>query len=1117
MEPEYKSSDKNFIHSPQQEKIIQRLYRLVGPGPALFYKDACWLMVNEPHPSSTTLLVSHLLREIESALRDVLEPFMNHRNFTNKNGDEEQKEEILAVLHALEISLNDPIAVAWLGITGQGRKSLNKRAHRNALEVPRPYDGEFVEFWYNMGDVLDKVLYLFEAKYIVILDQLDNFRKKEKPDNGDAKSLKNNIPNNIAAFSYFFTDLDNPAWLKPLLNEGLFSSPPEPIENKDEGTISFPQWPQSRYLIAMAPLKPGLVSEIILGIKTTNGGVQAELLDAICQFPPDLAAKHVEQVNQWKINVPYLLGIKIGQFISLLSRGKENEGAALLTREFLHLEANRSINSGEETDKTFPISLKPRSGINKWEYSEFLKHNFVDFCTEAPREALTIVINALEDAILLSGDRRNKDFRDFSEIWRPAIENNPQNQGFDEPKYELVTAVRDSAEYCITRDPKSLEAILNELEKKQWTIFKRLALHLIRLFGSNNSQLVEAHIINESLFNYSPVHHEYVYLVKDLFSKLDESKQIKFLSWIKKGPKIRQDDENPKNTIEWWQLRWLTILKGQLTLSLEKERQSLLKDKNEPENPDFLIWSGGVKTGPTSPVTSEEIRVMSTENIITFLHDWKVPSGFTMDSPEGVSRTLSMAIFEAPVRFADEAEKFIGCDPTYIHGIFSGFQKAIEAEAFFDWHPVIKLMNWVVIQGKTISGRQVSDTWDIDPDWGWTRTVIAGLLEKGFSSEKNQIPYTEGLVVWNVLQPLTDDPNPTDFEDSETGMGPAMRSINTTRGTAFHSLIAYALWKKRNILKIKQKNEEEIRLSSDMPEVLAVLEKHLDTNFDPSLSIRAVYGWRFPNLAYLDQKWAIANKDRIFPKKLDSRKYWDAAWSSCVGFNGANKNMLQDLYAEYLYSLSSLETSPMKIEMGNNPNERLVEHLILYFAWNDIELDSEMMTTFWNNSTPDLRSYAIRFIGKVEKSVSTEVISRLKLLWETRLQIMSKAEVNEIYSEELKAFGWIFVNEVYDDEWVLSQLEKVLTISSEIDCDHGVFERLALQSEKYPNQTVKLIERLVEGDKKGWGPTLWKDNINLILSKALLDNDSEAKNEAVVLINRLAALGFTEYMDLLRT
>ena len=62
------------LSDPRQTRTYERLARLVGPGPAAFFLDACRLMEEGKPFQSTTHLVAHLLREIESALRDVLEP-----------------------------------------------------------------------------------------------------------------------------------------------------------------------------------------------------------------------------------------------------------------------------------------------------------------------------------------------------------------------------------------------------------------------------------------------------------------------------------------------------------------------------------------------------------------------------------------------------------------------------------------------------------------------------------------------------------------------------------------------------------------------------------------------------------------------------------------------------------------------------------------------------------------------------------------------------------------------------------------------------------------------------------------------------------------------------------
>ena len=333
METNKTTSTRMFMLSPRQEGISKRLNRLVGPGASVFFEDACWLMEQNKFLSSTTHLVSHLLREIESALRDVLEPFTDVKAYLDTNGEERHKDEILAILKALEITKDDPVAVAWLGIIGDNNaNALHKRAHRDALELPRPFDSEFQEFWFTIEIILDKILGLFESNYLVILKELDTLRSKKQPGKKDAKFLKNNIPNNVVAFNYFFKELTNPYWLQPLFDEGIFSHPSEPVENKEEGTVSYPLWPQSQYLVAMAAQKPELVSDIILGIETRNGFVQADLLDAVIKLPPNISAKHTEQICLWIKFPAFLLGDKVGNLVTYLVKGKEIEAAGTITK-----------------------------------------------------------------------------------------------------------------------------------------------------------------------------------------------------------------------------------------------------------------------------------------------------------------------------------------------------------------------------------------------------------------------------------------------------------------------------------------------------------------------------------------------------------------------------------------------------------------------------------------------------------------------------------------------------------------------------------------------------------------------------------------------------------------
>src|SRR5262249_15547414 len=135
MERTVAAPDAFKFGDPRQERIHRRL-GLVGPGPAAFYRDACRIMSEANSLASTTHLVAHLLREIESSIRDVLETVAE-----KPKSKRSHREEIRAILSALEIEETDPVAKGWLNLPGQDNDyALHSRAHRDALSDPRTLD-----------------------------------------------------------------------------------------------------------------------------------------------------------------------------------------------------------------------------------------------------------------------------------------------------------------------------------------------------------------------------------------------------------------------------------------------------------------------------------------------------------------------------------------------------------------------------------------------------------------------------------------------------------------------------------------------------------------------------------------------------------------------------------------------------------------------------------------------------------------------------------------------------------------------------------------------------------------------------------------------------------------
>src|SRR5438105_12016628 len=110
--PEPPSQGFNF-KDPIQKKIHQELNRQIGDGAGSFYMDACKLMDDNPSLSSKTHLIAHLLREIDSSIRDVMIPFgyisLNEDAFNNLMDE---------IIKQYNISQQDSLAQLWSTLKG---------------------------------------------------------------------------------------------------------------------------------------------------------------------------------------------------------------------------------------------------------------------------------------------------------------------------------------------------------------------------------------------------------------------------------------------------------------------------------------------------------------------------------------------------------------------------------------------------------------------------------------------------------------------------------------------------------------------------------------------------------------------------------------------------------------------------------------------------------------------------------------------------------------------------------------------------------------------------------------------------------------------------------------
>lgn len=564
-----------------------------------------------------------------------------------------------------------------------------------------------------------------------------------------------------------------------------------------------------------------------------------------------------------------------------------------------------------------------------------------------------------------------------------------------------------------------------------------------------------------------------------------------------------------------WQLQKLAPIAPHLQGDWRRRYEDLVAEYGAPEypQPPFRVRSW---TGPTSPKSADEIAALTVEEVVGFLREWRPAGEWDTPSPEGLGRQLSEAVKLEPERFAEEAHLFVDLERTYVRGLLWGLSEVAKEKRPLDWTRVLDVAAWAVAQTHNASEPIASD--DQDPDWNWTRGVIAELMGQGFHDGPAEIPFQHRDAVWEVLEPLTRDPQPTPEYEAEYGgsnMDPATLSINTTRGKAMHSVVLYALWVHRH-------QGDSANGFEDSPEAATVLDGHLDPSVDPAVTIRAVYGQRLPVLVRIDPGWVRDRLSLIFPDASDEVHLRDAAWETYVTFCGPDKLSFPVLRSQYAEALGRLGSPRYYDQRALGQSDRaLARHLMVLYWWGELDFGQadRLLERFFESASAATRGEAIGSVGHFLKSfegdLPDDVQRRLKVLWERRFAAAKTSTAPGEHREELVPFGWWFASGRLGDSWALKQAQDVLDLVGDIEHDHMVAEALTRTVQTMPLESVRCARSMIEADREGWHLVGWRDDARAILAAALGGDNANAQREARDLVNRLGARGYQEFRDLL--
>ena len=906
--------------------------------------------------------------------------------------------------------------------------------------------------------------------------------------------------------AYFFDRLDNPNWVSALAAGGFFSNPPAPVPAPQEGYVQFPPWPEGRYLARVAERAPNEVSSVLQKVGASeNPTVTRIALDALSNMPDEELSRLAGSAEKWLAQpfADHYAESAASAVERYVDAGLVSEALRLVTILLDVEDTSDDDDHGAALDVASALDrAEPRARLSEWEYEQVVNRLGPGLAEAAGVRAVRLWSRLLTRALGL--EPSNPDADDHSYIFRSAVEDHEQNHDSG-LKNVLVSALRDVAVAVGGASPEELEATVSVLEHGL-VIHRRVALHVLA-----NTQLrpdlAKSRMLDRAQFDDPRLRPEYARLLEERFGELDPDERRMYLSWVEDGPNLDEyrrrcvefdgntpTDEDVQRYADAWRRDRYSFVERHLATADAERFQSLVEELGPPQHPAFLSWTSSW-TGPESPESAESLIAMTTHDVIAHLRDWRPSEDSAWHfgpSIEGLGDAFAATVTARASDYASVATELADLDPTYVRSFFSGLEGALRTSTAFDWREPLTLATSVVAHDfepdldNQDRGR--------DPGWRWCRKQIGSLLRAGFADGAAAIPFELRELVWPVLERLTQDPNPSPEHEARYGgdnMDPLTLSLNTNRGTAMHAVVEYALWCRRALT---AGGADEAQGFGLMPEALSVLDAHLDSGFDSSTAVRAVYGNWLPWLSLIDEGFVASRSAALFPD--GDTTIWDTYITWCAPFDSVFR-IIEDEYRAAIRRMPASHGA--KPSRRGSVDLKLGEHLITFY-WRG-QAGGDLVNDYYSRADDGLAADATGFVGdslrRTHGDIPAQVAAKMQEFWERRFD--SCQFDPEAHLEELRSFGTWFASGKLDEKWAVAYLERIADLAGVPELGHLVVQRLAAISGREPIVAARILTKMLDRVDKDWSYMSWRDDAKVIAEAALSGGSGAAEwGEAIV-------------------
>ena len=956
----------------------------------------------------------------------------------------------------------------------------------------------------------------------------------------------------VTARKYFFSRLENPLWLRPLVKRGCFKYPPK-TQRFDDGTIIYPYWPEIQYLKNVCSEMPDEIVKLLIDLpETDNAVVYDGILDIALQLPAEYSVKLKDKILQYT-NMQRQFGTY--RYANLLERWtKENQTSAALELAKILIKFAPDPQSEEKRKQrqesvndwraAIGTSLYPIRKYSHWEYENIMSKGVRPLVEKEPYKVACLLIDTTRDMIHLRTHQEDRGKEtDRSDIWCPRLRETDSDSG--RPEKILVGALTFVCEKVFEKGSNTVADLDKVLRRQQWKVFKRLRHHLYAQYPNEETKpWIRELILTHKDYGLWEHHFEFQRMIrlacehfKDTL--LSEEERTRIFDAILKGP----SKENYRHWIEGWlggkfteehfkerqqRFHWMqlrpfeSILFGKYETRFRELEDKINKSISDEDYPPYKneVRSGGMSE--RSPRTPEDLSNLTDEELLDFINEWETGdelyknNSFIRVNIETLANAFQTIFRESIIPDPNRLKFWMQNRerverPIYVRVMIYAMQALVKERNFGQLNEWLTFCEWTLSHPDREHNRDYKQGDESRENQNWTnaRRAVGDFI--GVCLEEDiDVPITAREKLVRILEMLCTQYDWNLDENNSRGLyrkDPLTEGINNTRSQALENLVNFGFW--------LRKHEPQC----EVPEVTTLLEKRFSSEIDYALTPPeyAILGMYYPSLCSFNEKWAIVHKPNIFPQTQSKRQEWYAAFSSFVLCNPANKRIYEIFEDDFTFALQHISDFKKHDLIARQPLDVFGERLFNYYLWEMFPLKGQesLLEQFYRQTDEKREHWANLFkdighrLSSTGKGLDQSMKDRIKKFFKWRLKQKEPTE--------LRYFTYWLQAECLETKWRLKSYSKVIDVCKSEDCEVEDWEiylkELCQMLPKYTAEVVECFFKLTN-DIRNKNIYIQTEEAKTILKSGLNSRDPVISENAKRALNNLLRADKLEFMDL---